>query len=81
MKIFGYSNNEQDIENIVPSELAEISLVASPEELRCIAKFLEGCAKGIEASSKSWEHEHLADKDSVFKNSPHFVVFNPEHSK
>jgi len=27
---------------------------------------------------KSWEHEHLSDKDKYFKDSPHFVVFNPE---
>lgn len=78
MKIHGYADEVLDIEEIVPAELAEITLVANPEELRRIARFLENCASGMEARGNSWEHEHLADKDRYFINSPHFVVFNPE---
>lgn len=78
MKIYGYADEEKDIEDIVPDELVEITLVASPEELRRIARFLEDCANGMEVRGKSWEHEHLSDKDKYFKDSPHFVVFNPE---
>ena len=78
MKIHGYADEGLGNDETVPSELAEITLVASPEELRRIARFLEHCATGIEARGKSWEHEHLSDKDRYFKYSPHFVVFNPE---
>ncbi len=81
MKIHGYADEGKEIEDIVPAELAEITLVATPEELRRIARFLENCANGIEARGKSWEHEHLSDKDKSFKDSPHFVVFNPECEK
>ena len=78
MKIHGYADEWQEIKEIVPAELAEITLVATPEELRRIASFLENCANGMEARGKSWEHEHLSDKDRYFKDSPHLVVFNPE---
>ncbi len=78
MKIHGYANEGLAIEEIVPVELAEITLVATPAELRRIAKFLENCANGMEARGKLWEHEHLADKDRRFHGSPHFVVFNSE---
>lgn len=81
MKIHGYAGEEKEIEDIVPDQLAEITLIASPEELRRIARFLEDCANGMEARGKSWEHEHLSDKDKYFKNSPHFVVFNPEYGQ
>ena len=79
MKIHGYATEEQSVENLIPSELAEITLVATPEELRRIAKFLEHCASEIEECGKSWGHEHLSDIDKHFQNSPHFVVFNPEY--
>ena len=78
MKIHGYADEGLGIEETVPSELAEITLVASPEELRRIARFLGNCAIGMEARGKSWEHEHLSDNDRYFEDSPHFVVFNPE---
>ncbi len=77
VKIHGYADEGLKFEEIVPSELAEITLVANPEELRRIAKFLENCANGMETRGKSWEHEHLCDRDSYFQDSPHFVVFNP----
>ena len=78
MKIHGYADEGLAIEAVVPADLAEITLVATPDELRRIAKFLESCANGMEARGQSWEHEHLSDKDRSFKTSPHFVVFNPE---
>lgn len=77
MKIHGYAKDARAADSVVPSELAEITLVATPAELRRIANFLEACANGMEARS-TWEHEHLSDKDRSFDDSPHFVVFNPE---
>jgi hypothetical protein len=79
--IYGYANNELPIEEVVSTELAEITLVATPDELRRIARFLESCASGMEARGRSWEHEHLSDKDHAFESSPHLVVFNPEYGK
>lgn len=78
MKIHGYADQGRAIEDIVPTELAEITLVATTDELRRIARFLESCANGMEIRGKAWEHEHLSDKDLSFEGSPHFVVFNPE---
>lgn len=78
MKIYGYKNEEQTSTVVEPAELAEITLVASPEELRKIAAFIISAANGMEARGSSWEHEHLSDKHKEFRNSPHFVIFNPE---
>jgi hypothetical protein len=78
VEIHGYADEDLEVEEIVPAKLAEITLVATPEELRRIARFLENCANGMESHGKSWEHEHLSDKDAYFEVSPHFVVFNPE---
>ena len=81
MKIHGYADEGLAIESVISAELAEITLVATADELRRIAKFLESCASGMEARGRSWEHEHLSDKDRTFEHSPHFVVFNPEYGR
>lgn len=81
VKIHGYAIEGLAIEGIVPAELAEITLVATPDELRRIARFLEKCAHGMETCGKSWEHGHLSDKDRYLENSPHFVVFNPDYGQ
>jgi hypothetical protein len=81
VKIHGFANEDSEVKEVEPAELAEITLVAAPEELRRIAGFLEHCARGIETRGKSWEHEHLADHDRGFASSPHFVVFNPEYGQ
>ena len=48
MKIHGYAKDGPAADSVVPAELAEITLVATPDELRRIAKFLEACANGME---------------------------------
>ncbi|WP_422656609.1 Imm32 family immunity protein [Noviherbaspirillum sp.] len=78
MKIFGYKDEELNPADIRPAELAEITLHASPAELRKIAAFLNTCADGMEAMGRNWEHEHLSDRMKEFDSAPHFVVFNPE---
>lgn len=78
MKIHGYVDEGLNPEDIVPAELAEIAMVATPEELRRIARFFEYCANGMEARGRSWGHAHLSDKDVYFAGAPHLVVFNPE---
>ena len=81
MRIHGYADAGLPVEDVVSAEHAEITLVATPEELRRIARFLESCANGMEARGRSWEHEHPSDKDRSFEDSPHLVVFNPEYGK
>ena len=77
MRIYGYSTGALANEE-KSSELAEITLVASPDELRRIAAFLDTAARDMERMGASYSHEHLADKQSGFASSPHFVVFNSE---
>jgi hypothetical protein len=76
MKLYGYKDEGLPIEEIEPSQLAEITLVATPEELRSIAQFLEAAATNMERMGDAFDHEHLADKKAGFEHSPHFVVFN-----
>lgn len=76
VKIYGYSDQGLPIEEIEPSELAEITLVASPSELRKIVAFLTSAAEGMERLGSDFDHVHLADKQAGFDESPHFVVFN-----
>jgi hypothetical protein len=78
MKIYGYKDEGLAIEEIQSEELAEITLVATPEELRKISRFIESAANEIEQWGRGFSHEHLSDKQPGFKNSPHFVVFNPD---
>jgi hypothetical protein len=68
MKIFGYGDGAE----IRPAELCEITLQASPVELRKIAAFLDACADGMETRGKNWEHDHLSDKVKEFRGAPHF---------
>lgn len=74
MKLYGYSESELPAEEITPSLLAEITLCASPNELKAIAKFLEHCASEMERMGAVYDHIHLSDHLREFSNSPHFVV-------
>ena len=76
MKIYGYKDGELAPSEITPSLLKEITLVASPSELRIIATFIAECAMQMEKHKKNWGHEHLSDHYSEFKDSPQFVIHN-----
>ncbi len=78
MKIFGYKDEGLAPADIRPTELAEITLVATPEELREIAQFIISAADEMETKGSDWEHEHLSDKQKGFEGSPHFVIYNPK---
>jgi len=77
MKLYGYTRQEAESDDITPSELAEITLVADAEELREIAQFLIRAADGMDLHGSQWQHEHLGDIQKRFEHDPHFVVFNP----
>jgi hypothetical protein len=74
MKLYGYFDRGLPEEQVVPEPLAEITLVASPAELRRIAAFLIEGAASMERLGETYSHEHLSDKDRTFVSSPHFVI-------
>lgn len=74
MKLYGYKDEGKNIDQVTPSELAEITLVASPEELRMIATFLNSTADEMIRMGDTYDHEHLSDTNPFFNDSPHFVV-------
>jgi hypothetical protein len=76
MKICGYSEQALEADQVQPTSLAEITLIASPAELRLIAAFLLKAADKMESMGTSYGHEHLSDRQPGFEDSPHFVVFN-----
>lgn len=74
MKLFGYYNEGLPIEQVVPAELAEITLCATPGELRKMAEFFETCAAAMDRMGQVYEHVHLSDQVKEFGASPQFVV-------
>ena len=74
MRLFGYEASDLPPEEIVPAALAEITLVASPTELRAMAKFLAYCADEMDRMGTTYDHIHLSDRIKSFEASPHFVV-------
>jgi len=76
LKISGYEIGDIPIEEIKFIDLAEITVEATPEELRKIANFLNTAADNMEKMGRSYDHEHLGDKQPGFQDSPHFTVFN-----
>ena len=76
MKISGYADEGFPIEDIVHAELAEITLSASPSELRRMSEFFTFCAAEMERMGSKYDHVHLSDRHKEFENSPHFVVMN-----
>lgn len=75
MKIYGYPTQHDESEDLSPTELSEITLSASPAELRQIGAFLVACAAEMERMGDSYDHVHLGDRMKKFDStSPHFVV-------
>jgi hypothetical protein len=72
MKIYGYQNIE--VEDPKLRELSEISLCASPSNLREIAIFLQSMADAMEKDD-SFAHEHLQDNCENWPiNFPDIIV-------
>jgi hypothetical protein len=77
MKLYGYADEGLPIEAIVPLELAEVTLCASPLELRQMAEFFASCAAEMERMGPTYDHVHLSDRLKAFRSSPQFVVARP----
>ncbi len=78
MKLYGYADEGKSPESITPLALAEITLCATPEELRSLSQFLIECAGEMLRTGSSYDHVHLSDRHKEFRSSPHFVVAAPE---
>jgi hypothetical protein len=74
MKLSGHSDHSGEDDSIVPVALAEITLSATPQELRAMAEFLADCANEMDAMGAVYDHIHLSDRMKAFESSPHFVV-------
>ncbi|MCO1336980.1 hypothetical protein MO867_21890, partial [Microbulbifer sp. OS29] len=61
MKFYGYTKQEAEKENPKPLELSEVTISASAEELRKLAKFIAEQSIAIEKDQDGYEHEHLSD--------------------
>lgn len=77
IKLWSYSRSRFQQE---PMELAEVTLAATPVQLRRIAKFIEAAADGLEKHGSNWGHEHLADEMPEFKGAPEFIIINPQRA-
>lgn len=77
MKLYGYSQEGRSPEAIEPLTLAEVTLCATPEELRSMSKFLTRCADEMVRMGATYDHVHLSDRHKEFRASPHFVVAAP----
>jgi hypothetical protein len=79
MKIQGYSRKDADRPNFqFGEEMLEVTLEATPAELREMAAFLNEAANHMEDLGERYSHQHLADLKPGFRSSPHFVVFNSD---
>jgi len=74
MRMYGYVDEGKSPAEIVPEQLAEVTLCATPKELRSISRFLEFCADEMVRMGAKYDHIHLADRIRAFEASPHFVV-------
>jgi hypothetical protein len=74
MKLYGYPDEGLPPEEVTSAALAEVTLCATPAELRKVAAFLESCAAEMERMGATYDHVHLSDRVKEFEASPHFVV-------
>ena len=77
MNLYGYADEEKPPEAITPLTLAEVTLCATPDELRSLSQFLVECADEMLRMGASYDHVHLSDRHKRFRSSPQFVVAAP----
>ena len=74
MKAYGYPQGKPLNEDGL-TELEEISLSASPEQLRELSSFLLIAASEMESLGESYDHIHMQDKSDMWKASwPDIVI-------
>ncbi|WP_199099831.1 hypothetical protein [Dyella sp. ASV21] len=70
MKLFGYE--EGDDVRQAPLSLSEASILASPAELRAIAKVFTDLA--VEMEAEGFDHVHLTDRLPGLGDGPELIV-------
>lgn len=70
MKLFGYE--EESDGRRTPLTLSEVSLLASPAELRAIANVFADLA--VEMEADGFDHVHLTDRLSSLGDGPELIV-------
>ena len=77
MKFYGRKKEEKSEDDLL--ELEEVSICASPERLRQMARFILDCADSIELRTPDfWDHEHFADHIELEDERPDFIIVNPQ---
>jgi hypothetical protein len=74
MMLSGYADTGLPIEELVPATLAEVTLCATPTELRRMAEFFMFCATEMDRMGEAYNHVHLSDRMKEFHDSPHLIV-------
>ena len=69
MMLFGYSKNGDTL-----LEMAEVSLQASPHQLKSFAAFILKCADEMQ-KNPLWEHEHYSDNCESVSGACDFIIF------
>jgi len=78
MKAYGYTNGNKENEYGY-CEITEISLAASPDQLREMSKFLLLAAQEMEDMGSSYDHVHLQDRSEHWSEAwPDIVVAKSE---
>jgi len=57
--------------------LKEVTVQASSEEIRKLAKFFLQCADEIDNDDR-WEHEHLSDFEELYSGGAEIIVFRKD---
>ena len=72
MKVYGYSLEDDD--SLL--SMGEVSIQATPNELRKISSFLLKCAEDLEKND-DFDHEHFQDFAGATDNDPDLIIVSP----
>ncbi|WP_421711539.1 Imm32 family immunity protein [Alcanivorax sp.] len=75
MEFLGYTEELLQVDSPQPAKLPEVTISASPSELRAIAHFLLASADEMEIEGSQFEHEHFEFDQ---RDNPALVVSNPD---
>ena len=75
MKVYGFTKEQVEVGSETPSDLAEITFVANPDDLRELASALNNIAQDMENNPDSFEHEHINDTNEALSDTS-IIVFN-----
>ncbi len=74
MELYAHLEDANCAEAVAALKLAELTICASPSELRSIAVFFAATADEMDQMGEEYDHVHLADRHQEFLGSAHIVV-------